>query len=197
VRPDSIDWTPVEDDTFEFIVRQDSGPENPLGRIKFMCPNEYDVYLHDTPARQYFQAGARDRSHGCVRVENPIDLAQALLMGSPQGSRDSIEAITASGNWRRLRLERHVPVHVMYWTAWVDSAGRTQFRDDVYSLDRRLDEALRSGKTSGFVINPAIQWGEKHRETVAPEAMPVTVVPEARAPALLRLRSSASPSGVR
>ena len=175
VRPDSIDWTPVEDDTFDFIVRQDSGPENPLGRIKFMCPNEYDVYLHDTPSRQYFQAGARDRSHGCVRVENPLDLAISLLHDSRQGSRDSIVAMVESGNWRRLRLARRVPVHVMYWTAWVDTAGRVQFRDDVYSLDQRLDQALRTHTTDRFVINPAVQWGEKHRETVAPEAVPAVV----------------------
>jgi len=156
-----VDWSAVEADSFPYLVVQDAGADNPLGRIKFMCPNEYDVYLHDTPSQGQFHAGARDRSHGCVRLERPLDLAERLLQEHPSGSRDSIEAILAAGLWRRLRLKKHVPLDVLYWTAWVDSAGALQFRDDVYGLDRRLDAALRSGRTRGFEINPEVLWGEK------------------------------------
>jgi murein L,D-transpeptidase YcbB/YkuD len=159
--PAQVNWAAVEEDTFHVLVAQDAGPENPLGRIKFMCPNQYDVYLHDTPARGYFASQVRDLSHGCVRVENPLGLAERLLRGTPVASRDSIESIIAGAAWRRVVLAQRMPVHVQYWTSWVDSAGDVQFRTDIYGLDRRLDAALRAGRTSDFVINPEVLWGSK------------------------------------
>ncbi len=156
--PSAVNWDSAATDTFQALVRQDAGPENPLGRIKFMCPNEYDVYLHDTPARGYFAEGVRALSHGCVRVERPWDLAEFLLPPSPLAARDSLDAIVASEEKRLVGLKRKVPVHLVYRTAWVDSAGGVQFRPDVYGLDRRIADAIRSGQVSNFEINAGVVW---------------------------------------
>lgn len=175
---DSVDWSTVETDSFPYLVRQDGGPENPLGRIKFMCPNEYDVYLHDTPQKSYFDELLRAYSHGCVRVDRAHELAGWLLRRdslvdarTPQDratprqpdARDSLDDVIASLNTRSIGLRQHVPVHFLYWTAWVDSAGAVQFREDLYGIDRRLEETLRSGRVGQFVLNPALEWGALHR----------------------------------
>jgi murein L,D-transpeptidase YcbB/YkuD len=159
VEPAAVDWSALERDTFGYMVVQDGGEGNPLGRIKFMCPNEYDVYLHDTPSRSHFVHAERARSHGCIRVERPFDLAARLLAGQMVAARDSVDSLVARGLEREVGLKRRIPVHVAYWTAWVDSAGATQFRDDLYGIDRRLDEALRGRTTAAFVLNPPLLWG--------------------------------------
>ena len=155
-----VNWYEADQDTFPYIVIQDPGDENPLGRMKFMFPNEYDVYLHDTPSKGFFKAGARDKSHGCIRVERPKDFALFLLQGQAQGVADSVDSIVSRTIPRRIGLKRRVPVHVQYWTAWVDSAGLTQFRDDIYGIDRRLDEAITTGRVTHFVLNPPLEWRE-------------------------------------
>jgi murein L,D-transpeptidase YcbB/YkuD len=157
----AVDWAALERDTFASMVVQDGGEGNPLGRIKFMCPNEYDVYLHDTPSRSHFADLERARSHGCIRVERPYDLAARLLGPQMEASRDSVDSLVARGLERVVGLDRRLPVHVLYWTAWVDSAGATQFRDDLYGIDQRLDEALRRRRPGAFVLNPKLLWGEE------------------------------------
>lgn len=162
VEATSVDWSAVEVDTFGFLLRQQGGEGNPLGRMKFMCPNEYDVYLHDTPTRSHFAAVERARSHGCIRVERPRDLAQRLL--SPQwetGVADSVDSLVARPGPRTVGLKRRVPVHVLYWTAWVGDDGALWYAPDLYGLDERLDEALRRHRTRGFVLNPPLEWGSK------------------------------------
>ncbi len=156
VDPRAVPWERVAEDTFPFIVRQDAGRQNPLGQIKFMCPNEYDVYLHDTPARRYFERTSRFLSHGCVRVQDPLVLATYLLRDTPLAVPDSLAAIMADSTWRRVGLKRRMPVLVEYRTAWVDSAGVVHFRPDVYGLDQRLAEALESGQVSDFELNPLV-----------------------------------------
>ena len=181
----AVDWTTVEDDTFPYLVIQDPGDENPLGRIKLMCPNPHDVYLHDTPLKGYFSAAARAYSHGCVRVEKAREIADWLLardtLLETQGLlglrtprvpdlRDSLAAAIESLATRTVGLKHRVPVHFLYWTAWVDSSGAVQFRDDLYGIDHRLDQALRTGEVAGFVLNPPLEWGEKHRGQPADSA---------------------------
>jgi len=160
VPPDSVDWRTTQTDSFPFIVRQDAGPENPLGRIKFMCPNEYDVYLHDTNGRIHFRSASRDLSHGCVRVAEPESLAEYVLRGTPQASRDSVVSLLEGGAWRQIGLKRPIPVHIVYWTAWADSVGAPQFRGDLYGIDQRMAEALRGGTVGEFVLNPKVVWGD-------------------------------------
>ena len=185
---ESVNWTSAEEDTFPYVVVQDPGDENPLGRIKLMCPNPYDVYLHDTPAKGYFSAAQRAYSHGCVRVQKARELAEWLLARDtlvamragvwrgqprPPDLRDSLQAVIDSLATRQVGLKEKVPVHFLYRTAWPDSSGAVQFRDDLYGLDRRLGEALSTGRTAEFVLNPPVEWGEKHRkEPLLPAAGP-------------------------
>ena len=164
VDPSDVDWGKVGDEDAPYVLREEPGPTNPLGKIKFMCPNEHDVYLHDTPAGHLFDVKERDFSHGCIRVEHPVDLAEYLLRGTAEGPRDRIQALIDSGERKAIRLPEPVPVHILYWTAWVDDRGLVQFRDDVYGHDRRLDEAIRSGTEAQFQINAP----QKEAEEQAP-----------------------------
>ena len=156
VDPRDVPWERVAEDTFPFVVRQDAGRQNPLGLIKFMCPNEYDVYLHDTSARHFFARTSRFLSHGCVRVQDPLALATYLLKSTPLGAPESLAAIMADSTWRRVGLKQRMPVLVEYRTAWVDSAKVVHFRPDVYGLDQRLAEALASREVSDFELNPLV-----------------------------------------
>lgn len=153
VPPTSVKWEEIDEPKFRFRVLQLPGPTNPLGRVKFLCPNEYAVYLHDTPFRWQFGLDMRAQSHGCIRVERPEDLAQFLLVRAAPDSADSLVAWQKATHTVGVRLPRRVPVHVLYWTTWVDPKGIVQFRDDVYGIDRRLREALDPARPSAFRLN--------------------------------------------
>ena len=120
-------------------IRQRPGPWNSLGLIKFNMPNRYDVYLHDTPARSLFDETARAFSHGCMRVEKPVDLAM-LLLG---WERDRVVAESKRGKEKFVDLASPVPVHVLYWTAYVGEDDELHFAPDVYHRDEVLDRAMR------------------------------------------------------
>jgi len=141
INPREIRWSRVSANTFPGQLRQKPGPWNPLGRVKFIFPNDFDVYLHDTPDKQLFGRDARTFSSGCIRIQRPLDLAQYLLEG--QGW-DCDRILAAMGRRTPLRVDlaRSLPVHVLYWTAWVDAEGSLQFRDDIYLRDLDLDLAL-------------------------------------------------------
>jgi murein L,D-transpeptidase YcbB/YkuD len=125
-------------------LRQRPGPHNALGRVKFMFPNRFNVYLHDTPARSLFDEATRSFSHGCIRVARPLELAAELLAG--QGwTREEVAAAAARRQPLRVSLDAPVPVHILYWTAWVDEQGTLQFRDDLYRRDAAVRRALASG----------------------------------------------------
>jgi L,D-transpeptidase YcbB len=126
----------------ESRLRQRPGPDNPLGQIKFMFPNEHDIYLHDTPADHLFAKTERDFSHGCIRLERPMDLAHVLLKGSSEWTPEKLQAVLASGEQTTVSLPDPLPVHLLYFTAWVDEDGLVQFRPDVYGHDARLAKAL-------------------------------------------------------
>lgn len=139
-RPDdpfgrTVNWRAISAGTFPFQLRQLPGPRNSLGLIKFEIPNEYDVYLHDTPAKSLFQQPKRAFSHGCIRVSRPRELAAWIL--SAQGwDAEAVDAVIDEGLTRRIPVRRSIPVHVLYLTAFVDPDGTVQFRDDVYGRDR-------------------------------------------------------------
>jgi len=118
-----------------FLMRQMGGEDNILGRVKFEIPNKFDVYLHDTRARSLFTLTDRDYSHGCIRLENPRHLAEALLR--PQGDWDQwrIDNLIAGGDTTEVKMEERVRVYITYWTAWVDGEGRLNFRPDIYDKD--------------------------------------------------------------
>ncbi|MFL6192639.1 MAG: murein L,D-transpeptidase [Thermoanaerobaculia bacterium] len=123
-------------------IRQRPGKDNPLGQIKFMFPNEFDIYLHDTPADHLFDRAERDFSHGCIRLEKPIELASILLKGDPKWTPESIQAAIDSGEPRTITLPKPIAVHILYWTAWVDGNGTVEFRKDIYGHDAELEQAL-------------------------------------------------------
>ena len=141
--PRRIDWSKVNEDNFSFKFRKEPGPRNDLGRIKFMLPNRFAVYLHDTPYKKQFRKPSRGFSHGCIRVEKAIDLATYVAGGESQRTRREILEALESSKRQVLRLRNPIAVHVLYWTAWVDRDGLLNFRDDIYERDKPLDVALR------------------------------------------------------
>ena len=143
VDPATIDWTALGRNNFPYQLVQEPGPQNALGQVKFMLPNQYDVYLHDTPARGLFAKSERTFSSGCIRVEQPFDLAERLLSGSPDWSRARLEQAVSGQVSQTVLLPRPVPVHLQYWTAWVDNEGHIQYRNDIYDRDARLLKELK------------------------------------------------------
>jgi murein L,D-transpeptidase YcbB/YkuD len=148
VDPRTIDWTSVRADSFPYRFRQEPGRLNALGRIKFMFPNSYDVYLHDTPSRSLFERAQRDFSHGCIRIERPVDLAVYLMRKNGTWDREAIETALDEGTERTIYLPKPEPIHLLYWTAWADADGTIQFRTDINALDRSLANALQAAVPS-------------------------------------------------
>ena len=121
-------------------LRQPPGQWSSLGRLKFDMPNRFDVYLHDTPAKSLFDLTVRAFSHGCIRVERPLDLAEWLLRAQPH---DDLLAAIAAGRERLIPLAAPERVYILYWTAWIAGDGRVAFHRDVYDRDKALARALR------------------------------------------------------
>ena len=139
----SIDWSEITPDNFGFRLRQEAGSANALGRIKFIFPNRFAVYLHDTPSKNMFKQTRRGFSSGCIRLEKPIDLAAYLLQGQAGWTNASISAAIDSRDRKVLPLKAKVGIHLLYWTAWVDKSGTLHFRDDIYERDLPLAAALK------------------------------------------------------
>jgi len=136
----SINWAQYGPGNFPFQIRQRPGSNNALGRVKFMFPNKFNVYLHDTPAKSLFGRSERAFSHGCIRLSRPIDLAEEVLR--PDGwTRNKVDEVVASGKRTVVNLTTPLPVHITYLTAWVDD-GVANFRRDVYEQDAKLVAAL-------------------------------------------------------
>jgi murein L,D-transpeptidase YcbB/YkuD len=136
VDPENIDWTQYSQRYFPFLLRQQPGPLNALGRLKFRSPNRFDVYLHDTPSRSLFQKPVRTFSSGCIRLEDPNRLA-ALVMGTEKAT--ILEKIDNNETMEE-PVKTTLPIYVVYLTAWMDENGTVHFRDDVYGRDRILAE---------------------------------------------------------
>lgn len=123
-------------------IRQKPGPDNPLGLIKFLFPNSYNIYLHDTPSKSLFNENQRAFSHGCIRISEPARLAAFLLKDRPDWSSDKINNYMHAGIERSINLRKATPVFIVYFTAFVDRSGRLNFRKDIYKLDTLLLQAL-------------------------------------------------------
>lgn len=124
------------------IIRQKPGPDNALGRVKFLFPNRFNIYMHDTPARGMFALEKRAFSHGCIRLAEPKKLADYLLRDDPEWTPARIEKAMFSGRETTVKLKQPRPVFILYFTAWVDHDGVLNFRDDVYGHDKKLAEEL-------------------------------------------------------
>lgn len=131
----------------ELRIRQRPGPKNALGEVKFMLPNRYDVYLHSTPAQRLFGEAQRAFSHGCVRVEDPVALAQFVFADEPAWTRERIvAAMTTGAAAQRVNLRHEIPVVMFYATALAAEDGRVLFFEDLYGHDRRLEALLGAGR---------------------------------------------------
>lgn len=145
VDPAEIDWGAMTPEIFaDFGVVQKPGPGNALGNVKFMFPNGHNIYLHDTPSKHLFSTSVRAHSHGCVRVERPFALAWLLMSEQAADPGTEIENILATGEETEVPLERPIPIHLLYMTAWVDHAGVLNFREDVYDRDEALARAMQA-----------------------------------------------------
>ena len=140
VDPTSIDWSD-EAATKGIRFRQAPGPENALGLVKFIFPNHFNVYLHDTPGDKAFFKEKRPLSHGCVRVEDPVALAKYVLGDQPQWTAPRIEAAMNAKSEQSVTLKKSLPVHIGYWTAWVLPDGSVTYTDDPYGLDQKQARA--------------------------------------------------------
>lgn len=139
-RPDdpfgaTIDWRKIPAAGFPYRLRQGPGLSNSLGRIKFEIPNPFDVYLHDTPGKAIFERPYRAASHGCIRVAQPRELA-SFVLGEVYWPRAAIDTAIAAGITHRIDVNPDIPVHIVYWTAFVAEDGTVNFRDDFYHRDR-------------------------------------------------------------
>jgi murein L,D-transpeptidase YcbB/YkuD len=138
-------------------LRQLPGPDNALGRIKFEVSDVYDVYLHDTSSHPLFSRVVRALSHGCVRLEEPRQLALYVLGGGkPAWSLADIDGAIAAGDTRRVELTHGLPVYLLYWTAFVDPGGAVEFRDDIYGRDLRLAAALEARHAADRLVSAAL-----------------------------------------
>ncbi len=143
VNPADVDWGRYDGRTLPYRIVQVPGSQNPLGRIKFLFPNAYAVYLHDTPARALFQQSRRTFSHGCIRVQYPMELALALLNDSTW-TEAALDSVVARETETAIALPVPVPVLILYWTAWPAEDGALNFRPDVYGRDGTVLAALNA-----------------------------------------------------
>lgn len=142
--PATIDWSQFKSGNIPYTLRQDPGPTNALGRVKLMFPNQYQVYLHDTPSQSLFERSDRAFSSGCVRVERALELAERVLDDPERWNQDSIAQVIAAGQLQNVTLKSKIPVLLAYWTAWVDPQGIVNFRRDIYDQDAKWAAALNA-----------------------------------------------------
>jgi murein L,D-transpeptidase YcbB/YkuD len=126
-------------------IRQRPGGKNALGRVKFLFPNSFNIYFHDTPAKSLFSQDKRAYSHGCIRLSDPYKMATYLLRNQPEWTPERINEAMNAGSEKFVRLKKPVPVFISYYTAWVDDEGRLNFRDDIYDHDDKIAGKVFTG----------------------------------------------------
>jgi L,D-transpeptidase YcbB len=146
VETSTLDFKNLSPSKFPYLVRQEPGPWNALGEMKFMFPNKYDIYLHDTPSKSLFSRASRAYSHGCIRVKNPVDLAEKLLAGT-EYDRKKINEILKTHETTRVNLPEPRDILLMYWTCGIDRNGKLFFVPDIYERDlavlKELEKPMR------------------------------------------------------
>ncbi len=124
------------------VIRQLPGEDNSLGKVKFLFPNSFNIYFHDTPAKSLFEKEKRAYSHGCIRLAEPKKLAEYLLQDQPEWNTVSIDSAMNQDHEKNVKLKKAIPVFITYYTAWVDENGRLNFRDDIYGHDKSIKEKM-------------------------------------------------------
>jgi len=144
VNPAAVDWTQYSVNYFPFDLRQPPGPRNALGLVKFMFPNQWNIYLHDSPEEHLFNRDVRTYSSGCVRLQQPFEFAYHLLAAQEDNPREFFDTILNTRRETRVDFQEEVPVHLTYWTAWVTPDGQLNFRNDIYGRNELLENAIRA-----------------------------------------------------
>lgn len=171
VDPHTIDWS--NRTLSDFRVRQRPGANNALGEVKFMFPNRHNIYIHDTPERDNFDVtNRRAVSSGCVRVQDPFDLAEWILEGQEGWDRAAIEEVTAGSRATRVNIDDPVEVHILYYTAAPGEYGRVRYLDDIYGRDRQVLRAFEDG----LALSPA-ETERARLQVSAPADIPVALSP--------------------
>ena len=141
VDPRAVDWAEI--DMRQVHIFQPPGDANALGRVKFLFPNKHDVYLHDTPSKSLFNENVRAYSHGCMRVRDPLKLAEVILSNDKGWTRAQVDKQAMSGpDNTEVKLATPIPVHITYFTAWVDEDGKLQTVNDIYGHEPRIHLGL-------------------------------------------------------
>jgi L,D-transpeptidase YcbB len=144
IAPQDVDWQSLSQDSFPYHLRQLPGQNNALGRVKFMFPNEHNVYLHDTNDPTLFTQFSRAFSSGCIRLEKPLELLELITVRHTALSRDKVNELLDSGKETTVLLTKPLPIHIQYWTVWVDDDDVVHYRHDIYERDRAILKALTS-----------------------------------------------------
>lgn len=143
ISPDAVNWQEISRNNFPYTLRQDPGPLNALGIVKFMFPNKYNVYIHDTPTKELFNRTERTFSSGCIRLNNPRSLLQYLTAGYLDTDMEKIDRYLDKGQEITIVFTKPLNVHILYLTAWVEN-DIIQFRKDIYDRDSEVLQELNA-----------------------------------------------------
>ncbi|WP_291102378.1 MULTISPECIES: L,D-transpeptidase family protein [unclassified Flavobacterium] len=141
IDPSTINWNKYEKN-IPYDIRQKPGKNNALGKMKFLFPNNFNIYLHDTPSKSLFNESKRDFSHGCIRVEDPKKLVFYFLRKDTNWNQKKVDSILKTDEKFDIQVKPSVPVYIVYFTSWVDNAGQLNFRNDIYNLDEQLSNEI-------------------------------------------------------
>lgn len=155
IDPEEEDWKDKDLNPAHYQLVERPGPSNSLGKVKFIMPNDLSIYLHDTPAGYLFSEEKRTYSHGCIRIEKPMALAQYLLRDQPEWTEKKIKEVMTGTEPKQVNLKQKCPVEIEYRTVWVDDKGLVHFRNDVYGHDKRQLDQLRSYKLAVTISAPS------------------------------------------
>ena len=138
VNPSNIDWDSIKPYQFDHFLVKRAGEENPLGEVKYLFPNPEAIYVHDTPAKHRFSQANRALSHGCIRIEKPFSLAREIIKYEGEAQTlNNMDTALAQNSTQTFHLDEPLPIHLVYWTAWVDENKLVNFRDDIYQRDKK------------------------------------------------------------
>jgi murein L,D-transpeptidase YcbB/YkuD len=135
------------------VIRQLPGPKNSLGKVKFLFPNSFDIYFHDTPSKSLFNKDKRAYSHGCIRLSDPVKMANYLLQNDNQWTPEKIDEAMNSGTEKYVKLKNAVPVLITYYTAWVDDNGLLHFAEDIYGHDKKVMAKMFNNRDASMAKN--------------------------------------------
>lgn len=141
IDPSTINWNSYSS-SIPYSVRQKPGEDNALGKMKFIFPNNFSIYLHDTPTRNIFNDTKRAFSHGCIRVENPMKLALYILRKNPNWKIEKLQSSVENKKTINIQIKPTLPVYIVYFTAWIGSSGEINFRNDLYNMDSQLEKEI-------------------------------------------------------